>query len=236
MLKNTDLDSCKKVALSMLNKDIEVTIRNGRKFISHPFFDYTDGLLYNITEDKDGYNIVKNNKEELINKLDNYMAFSVFITKPYRMLFLKLTKNHLNIKDFSNFLIDAWINDENANRNINIPKKELLGYFKKAEKDYLMNKSELDIYSKLDDIVTVYRGVTDYNKDDIKALSWTLEIEKAEWFAERYSEAFDQSGYVFKAKINKKDILAFCDQRDEKEIILDYTKLYDIELLYEIDL
>ena len=82
--------------------------------------------------------------------------------------------------------------DENANNNPHVSKKELLSYFKEASKEYLMNENDFEVYLKLSDIVTVYRGVTDYNKRNIKALSWTLDLEQAKWFAERYSEEFNQ--------------------------------------------
>jgi len=55
-----------------------------------------------------------------------------------------------------------------------------------------------------------------------------LDLEKAEWFSTRFGDI----GYVYKGKINKKDILTYCNQRNEKEVILDYNKLYDIEKVY----
>ena len=90
-----------------------------------------------------------------------------------------------------------------------------------------MDEEELQEYSNLGDVVVIYRGVTEYNNKQIKAMSWTLNKDTAKWFANR----FNQKGYVYQAKINKKDILAFCDRRNEKELIVDYTKLYDITLI-----
>lgn len=48
-------------------------------------------------------------------------------------------------------------------------------------------------------------------------------------------ERWKEKGYIYKANINKNDIIAFCDQRAEKEIIVNYNKLYDIELVNTIE-
>lgn len=168
--------------------------------------------------------------EEKIDKVEKYMDFTLLLTRPYRFIFLKCTMEYLDKKDFSNYLIDTWINDEYANMNANVSKTELLQFFKIASKEYLMDEYEFDIYNGLEQEITVYRGVTDYNRKNVKALSWTVEKEKAKWFSKRFKE----NGYVYMAKINKNDVLAYCDKRNEKEIILDYTKLYDVELLEEL--
>ena len=109
---------------------------------------------------------------------------------------------------------------------------EVLKLFNKADKSLLMNEDELDIYNKLDNEVKVYRGTK--NKDDFKAMSWTLDYDKAEWFANR----FGTDGYILEATINKNDIVAFFDVRGESEVVIDYNKLKNItyELVKNIKL
>lgn len=231
MIEKTDLDECIEVAIDFLYMDLEMT--DIPDIILHPYFqspyiiDEGSGKLINILENEDNYNIAINQMEEKIYKVKNFMEFTDLLTKPYRLAFLKFTKDYLDIKDFSKYLIDTWITDEYVNRNATVSKNELLEYFKKASKDLIMNEDEQIAYSNLEEEITIYRGVTDYNKDDTKAMSWTLDENIAKWFANR----FRQKGYVFKAKINKKDIFAFCNMRNEKEVIVDFTKLYDLELL-----
>lgn len=238
MLEKTDLEKCKMVAKNFLNSEIKVkNTENGYPIISHPFFnnifyvvDEKNMIAKNILEDKEAYNIAREKTEELIDKISEYETFSLYITKPYRLLFLKLTKNYLSLEDYSKFLIEAWMEDECSNRNVNVSKNEVLQLFKGSTKQYLMSEEEMNIYNQLPDIVTIYRGLPECNSENIKALSWTLSENIAIWFAER----FEQGGYVYKAKINKKDILAYCNGRNEEEVIVDYSKLCDIELLYEI--
>ena len=78
--------------------------------------------------------------------------------------------------------------------------------------------------AELDDTVTVYRGVTTINSDNLLALSWTLDYETADWFARR----FDEDGTVYKAQIDKEHIFALFNGRDESEVVLDPKYLKDI--------
>lgn len=97
--------------------------------------------------------------------------------------------------------------------------------FKNAEPSVLMEKGELEELKALDDIVTVYRGVTSYNANNIKALSWTLSYDTAEWFAHRY----DEDGKIYQAQIDKSHIYALFNGRNESEVIVDPQFLTDIE-------
>ena len=232
MLEKTDLDECKRVAINFLDLDIQISDAI-LGIVSHPFFqssfvmDEEAEKIVNILESKKNLENIKKQIIKKINRINNYMEFSMCITTPYRLAFLKYTLEYLNIEDLSKFLIDTWINDEYANLNKSVSKKELVKFFRTASKELLMDEEELQEYSNLGDVVVIYRGVTEYNNKQIKAMSWTLNKDTAKWFANR----FNQKGYVYQAKINKKDILAFCDRRNEKELIVDYTKLYDITLI-----
>lgn len=139
----------------------------------------------------------------------------------YRMQYFSHIKQWLSEKDFGSLLAYSWVNDENANNNSVVDIEDILGFFKKAQKVYLMNEEELEKYKKLPQKVTIYRGVTDYNRDNDKALSWTLSKKKAEWFAHR----FDEDGDVIKKEVDKKDIYAYFNSRDEDEVIVDYNVL-----------
>ena len=98
--------------------------------------------------------------------------------------------------------------------------------FKSANSSVLMNKEELEVFNNLDDELTIYRGVTSYNADNVKALSWTLDIDKAEWFANRFGE---EDGTVYDAEIEKSHVLAYFGRRNESEEIVDSKYLIDIK-------
>lgn len=79
------------------------------------------------------------------------------------------------------------------------------------------------------DYITIYRGGNEYLEEVPYALSWSLEQDVAEFFANRSIYRFCDEGYVYKGKIRTKDIIAFIDG-SEKEII-QYGKVFDIEEL-----
>jgi len=68
------------------------------------------------------------------------------------------------------------------------------------------------------DKFTVYRGVAGKGcKRRVRGFSWTLDYEKAEWFANRFNYFGDPA--VFQATIDRADVLAYTNQRNEQEII-----------------
>ena len=87
------------------------------------------------------------------------------------------------------------------------------------------NYKDYTVYNNLPDKVTVYRGVQE--KDHAKGFNWSLSKKVATRFATDI--AYKKEGIVCETTVDKKDIIAYTDQRNEKEIILDYKKLDNIK-------
>ena len=208
MKKCTDLNSLKEVAMCLLYTDVH-KVENYSFIVKHPFTDTTFAT------------IVKNPDKVTENEVIIYSR----ITKPYRLTFLKYAGRYLSEKDFAEMLCSAWITSENPNSDVNVSQSELLRMFRSADKSLLMTAEERKWLNELDNPVTVYRGVTPYNAKSVKAMSWTLDYEKALWFAKR----FDSDGTVYTAEIEKSHILALFDGRDESEIVVEPSYLLNIE-------
>ena len=213
----TDLQRCKEIAIDFLHLDAEPT--EIPLIVSHPFF---DSPFCSVKRE-----IVNIFEEKILNGCNCISDIFYMMRAPYRMTYFKYIKEYLDEKDFAEMLNFSWLNDENANNNINVSNKELLSHFKKANKEYLMNEDDFKVFESLPNVVTIYRGVTDKNKDNKKALSWTLSQDKAEWFAHR----FDEVGEVWKTEISKDNIFAYFDEMGEKEVIIDYNAIDDIETI-----
>ncbi|OIJ22010.1 hypothetical protein BKP45_04860 [Anaerobacillus alkalidiazotrophicus] len=87
-----------------------------------------------------------------------------------------------------------------------------------------------ELYKKLDEIsatdeIVIYRGMGSTSAPPAEALSWTLSVDVAKWFARR----FLQKGGVYKAKIKKRDVVDYYNGRQEEEIIVKRRKVYDLE-------
>lgn len=139
--------------------------------------------------------------------------------RSYFTLF-KRYKDDMTDEQYNTCLRTCW---EKSEKPI-ISKKELIEFFKSANKKLLMTKEELETFNKLPEEVTIYRGLQTITSKT-NGLSWTLNIKIARWFAERW----DNKGKVIKAKINKEDIFAIFKDRKEKEVIINPKKIMKIQ-------
>ncbi len=223
MRYKTDLDAVKYMAVSLLHTRINET-KFSPMVVQHPFTNSAfvgissngEMELLNILESAEGKVKWQEFMEKQITNADSVYRIFMMVNKPYALTFLKLASKHLSFDDFSRILGDAWIMSENPNGDANVTKGELIEFFVAADPEVIMTAEERKQLDELDDVVTVYRGVTSYNADNVRALSWSLEYDTANWFAHR----FDEDGTVYQAQVNKKDILALFNGRNEAEVIV----------------
>ena len=132
--------------------------------------------------------------------------------------------NELNSRTTEYPQSSAWTRSEAPHQDVNVTVNQFLRMFKQADPTCLMEQDEYIQFNTLHDTVTVYRGVTPHNAKSVKALSWSLDQETAEWFAPR----FDENGTVYEAQIDKKHIYAYFCGRNESEGIVDPSYLTNI--------
>lgn len=229
IVKNkTELDGIKTVAQYLLNLPIR-HYKENCSILDHPFIRiaiYTDkqGQFMKITTKQDE-DYAKNCLRNTIDKLEDYISLLVMVSPPYLPLFYKLTNNYLSAKDYAESLKFTWTEVEFPNKDPNVNQREWINYFKRADKNLLMSQEELEVYNNLPNEVEIYRGINSHG--DYKGLSWTLDYEKAKWFSTRYDKG--KTGKVYKGTIDKKYIFAYFDERNEFEVVVDYTKINDVE-------
>lgn len=226
MLKETNIEAIKDIAKTLLYTDIHID--DTFDFLCHhPFFQTTATFdmethkLLDLTKEKDLDKARKMMKKQ-IDKAQSYSHLFMMVQKPYYPALFKYSAQYLGEKDFADALAYTWTTTEFPNHDANVSLNEFLNMFKKANKEYLMNEECLDAYNALPDKITVYRGTC--LQSTTKAMSWTTDVNKARWFAERFGD----NGKVYEAQINKKDIFAYFADSGEKEIVLNYKKLENI--------
>jgi len=94
---------------------------------------------------------------------------------------------------------------------------------KEPNREYLMNKKERDFLAKLPEQITIYRGMTLQEKESNNfGISWTLDKNIAVFFANEYQRNYS-TNYLQKTihelTINKNELIAFFNERKEKEVI-----------------
>lgn len=230
-LKPTDMSGVKSVAQMLLAQDITET-KFSPMVVQHPFTNSgisgipADGRiqLLNLCESQEDLSRWRDTLSATIDKAEKPMDIYMMLNTPYALTFLKYAEPYMSRKDFSELLGTAWISSEYANRDAEVSKEQLADMFKRTEPTSLMDEAEQEALNALDDTITVYRGVTSINSDNLRALSWTLDYETADWFAHR----FDENGTVYEAQIDKAHIFALFNGRDESEVVLDPQYLRDI--------
>lgn len=229
-LKDDNLEIGKELAILFLYMDMEET-KFSPMIVMHPIFESAIIMngkqeLFNALEDTTKYQEYLKIMEKEIRTCETLSEIVRIIRKSYRLTFIYfLLKEGVNKVICGNLLAEQWTLIETLTYDKNVKPRQVLSLIKSADKTVLMDKQELEIFSKLDDEIIIYRGAR--TKNGFKGCSWSLEQEQGEWFANRHGT----KGFVFKAKIKKNDVIAFKNERSEKEIIADYTKIYDVEVI-----
>ena len=165
--------------------------------------------------------------EKNLQKDDGLFGLFMIIHKPYRIPILMKIREELTDKEFTESLIDLWVDTEFPHEN---GTELMILMFMSADKKYLMTKEEKQKLDGMNEMIVVYRGLQKDAQE--KALSWTTEKKTAIWFATR----FERKGRVLKAKIPKKHIFAYKEDRNESEIILNPNYLRNTkEVNYEVE-
>ena len=198
-------------------------------WINHPLYigtpTYCDYKTHKITE------ITEDNKESIkkifidnLKKMKNITdMMSIAIQKPYRLDVLYFIYELLDKKLFNELLLFSWISVEFPHYH---RQSELKKMFSKCDKKLMMDDEEQKYFNSLPETITIYRGFNGY-KGKIKRFSWTGDFKTANFFAKRWGD----TDYLYKAKIKKKDVYFYTNDRNEKEFVVNPNKLLDIEKL-----
>jgi len=122
-------------------------------------------------------------------------------------------------KDYWSLLKEVWIDAEfpGVNQEIWIQ----LFTRKYTNRRKMMNGKERRVLATLPKTdIDIFRGY--YGEQYQEGISWTISYETAQWFAKRFAgDDATKEPLVAEAVCNKKDVLAYFNERDESEIIVD---------------
>lgn len=150
--------------------------------------------------------------KECFDKKDYRRLFCI-IDKPFRLEWFKKLYNDIPQKDKLEIFKGIYSSMEYGFKEISN------NMLKELYKNYNFDRS------KFDDIVIIYRGEASKSNSYKNAYSWSLDLETAMWFANR----FNSNGKVYKGKVKKENILDYITDRDEDEILVLSENIFDIE-------
>ena len=234
----------------MVNKitreDLDFYIRDfsgGMRFIKHPLLnemvfgeldqvipeDFKRAILPKGLDAKtfgDAYVQKINFKKQELDKAieqQNWDKVFMLVEKPFRLNWLE--ENIDLIKDdkqYYNFLKDAYMMTEFPMNGFSNYRDLLDLFYARKNSKLMLDKDELELLNSLPNEVKIWRGVKvdDVLDDDNIGLSFTLNKDKAIWFAERFSQAGVSQAILIEAVVNRFDILSIFLNRDEEEVIV----------------
>ena len=179
---------------------------NGMQVVRHP-------LVYSVPH-HESFNALLNKRYETIKKEcdkalmeKDYGKFIFWHERPYRLDAFVQNMNFMSDKEYWKILGEIWIDSENIWQNLSKWKKLLSD--KRASKHLFMISDDYKIPEK----ITAYRGYAPNQNEN--GISYTLDKNKAEWFAKRY---WKKNGEVKEITITKNKVFAYISTRDEKKL------------------
>ena len=232
MLDRTDLERVKAQAKVFLNYDMKPKKSDDSlRPVLHPVYDY--GIIvrkesagfkaYYILDNKEDLQKIREEYLQWIDECETVTAVFAIIKKSWRLTFIKAVEDFLSLEDFSEIFSYIWRDSESPNMDANVSIPELIRYFKIADKRILMEDENYEVFKNLPDEFVIYRGVG--TESNPMGLSWTRNREKAIWFAKRFDFEKVKKGYVQRAVVKKEWVLAYFNDREEEEIVVNPRKL-----------
>lgn len=130
----------------------------------------------------------------------------------------------LSDRDYWRLLAQIWIGHDVVYRDL-ATWRVLFGSSRPG-RELLMDEAERARVAALPEVVTAYRGFS--HPGGQAGIAWTLERERAEWFARRF-----EVGHAFVATVvvPRKRIVAVFDGRDEAEAVIPDRRGYGAEVV-----
>ena len=135
----------------------------------------------------------------------------------YRFEALSLvSETDISTRELADLVLECWIDSENIHQNA----EEWADLLARIPHEYFLaalGADDKETFAKLPEEIEIYRGAKKGLNEE--GLSWTLDREKAEWFANRF-EREDEEGIVLTRTVKKKDIAFYTNRRGEDEVVV----------------
>ncbi len=124
--------------------------------------------------------------------------------------------HHYSEQDVAKVAMSVWADSEGPSQNLQ-GWSILLSVLGDSIRAHGMDESERTELDSLPMNIEIWRGSMPKFK---RGLSWTLDKDKAQWFAQRFQTMGKRRGRLYSAKVAKSQVLALLNGRGEREILL----------------
>lgn len=173
-------------------------------------------------------------KEALAEALEkgNWHTYVFLHERPYRAkalwdLMTELAPGKIDVPEYAELVAAVWTDSENIHQNLDVWEELFEGLNTEEARPHLMDAEELAVFEGLPEWITIYRGcIVDLNEN---GLSWTLDRDRAAWFARRFVSSHGGAPEVRVATVHKSYVLAYFAGRNEEEIVVVHDAEVSIE-------
>lgn len=205
----------------LLHEDLVPYLRDMQNFkaLQHP-------LVYQVPYSPELNDMINKQYEFRLKKISevrkekDWAAFFILYERPYRLQAFMDVEEQMSHPDYWRYLAYVIQDSENLWQFLNLL-LPLLKTKKRPLRRWLMTQKEQSILMQQPEEFEIYRGCSDKNKNGI---SWTLDKEKAIWFAKRFN---CKNPLLIEGKVLRKNVWAYFEGRNESEILIDYLKVQD---------
>jgi hypothetical protein len=191
-----------------------------------------------LLNDASRINELYRQKKEMVARAEaegDWYQYVFLHERPYRLDALpSAAKKGLsrNPSAFWKLVGDVWQDSENIRQNL--AKWKRIWSSPIEDREACMSGEDIRIFKSLSDEVEVWRGMNHkHYKRGLGGLSWTLDQDKAIWFASRFPHW--GRPLVAKAVINKPDVLAYFGGRNESEIVSMQVRIVSVTEIGKVE-
>ena len=146
--------------------------------------------------------------------------------RPYRCDALADIDKRLSSSDYWELVGNVWIDSENIRQHYAVWKRIWTAPI--PDKEKCMDTTERARLARMPLAFDVWRGIGFRGRT---GLSWTLDRDKAVWFARRFSEFSVGAARLFHGNVKRQDVHAFFSGGNESEIVASEVKVLKLEKL-----
>jgi len=203
-----------------LIKELEDSLINSEDMEFGPIVNHPLVRLVLYTPDQNGYlnDLYKRKQRDLRKHISNKKWDSVLglHERPWKAWAFTQFAPYMKPIEYWKNLSSVWTDTEVPNAH----KDMWLDLFNAnvKQKRKLMSSKERQVLQDLPPKVTIYRGYDDEIENTLMGISWTLSERTANWFATRFQSNGEPR--IVEGQCQKSSILAYFDERNEEEIVI----------------
>lgn len=186
-------------------RDCVLVMPGGAVMVKHPWVNSMAPFVGEVT---DLYEAKFSMARKYLSERDLTAYLHVVVERPWRLTILERwwSRGKLSRAEAAGLLLDAWADTEMPTDNLEDPA------YLWRELGFATDDPEG--WAALPDTLTVWRG------GPTGGISWTLDRERAEWFAQRFTAGGGKRP-LWQTTVPKAVALGYVNQRHEREVILD---------------